>query len=84
MAYDMEQRREAAERSGVPFEYLARLVAAESTPDDPRGDGALIRQMTVVFDHHLAKALIGPDPIEDLKRFGFVETAEILEARRKS
>ncbi|KKZ74821.1 hypothetical protein VO63_05035 [Streptomyces showdoensis] len=65
----------------MPFGYLTRLAAAESTPDDPRGEGALVRQMTVVFDHYLAKALVGPDPIEGLKRFGFIETAAILEAR---
>ncbi|HEY9372599.1 hypothetical protein [Streptomyces sp.] len=84
MAYDMDRVREASEKSGVPFDYLARLIAAETSPDDPRGEGALVRQMTVVFDHYLAKSISGPNPIEDLKRFGFTETAEILDARGNS
>ncbi|MFJ6348681.1 hypothetical protein ACIQKB_04290 [Streptomyces sp. NPDC092046] len=81
MAYTMEELRAAADRSGLPFDYLARLAAAEATPEDPRGEGALVRQMIVVFDRYLAKSLTGPDPIEDLKSFGFVETAGVLEAR---
>lgn len=81
MAYDMDKVREAAARSGLSVEYLSRLVAAESTPDDPRGDGALIRQMIVVFDHYLAKSLTGANAAKDLEAFGFTETAAILQSR---
>jgi len=81
MAYDMEKVREVAARSGLPLDYLARLNVAESTPEDPRGDGALLRQMIVVFDHYLAKSLNGANAAEDLEAFGFAETAEVLRSR---
>lgn len=82
MAYDMDRVREAAETSGLSFDYLSRLLAAESNPDDPRGDGALLRQMIVVFDHYLAKSLTGGSPAEDLAAFGFTETAAALASRQ--
>lgn len=84
MAYDMDKVREMAARSGLPLDYLARLNAAESTPDDPRGEDALLRQMIVVFDHYLAKSLAGDDAASSLQAFGFVETAEALRRHRAS
>lgn len=81
MAYDMDRVREAATQSGLPFDYLSRLAAAEFTAQDPRGDGALIRQMIVVFDHYLAKSLTGAHAAEDLAAFGFTETAEVLRSQ---
>ncbi|MEU6899449.1 MULTISPECIES: hypothetical protein [Streptomyces] len=84
MAHDMEKVREMAARSGLPLDYLARLNAAESTPDDPHGEGALLRQMIVVFDHYLAKSLTGDSAVEDLAAFGFTETAAALASRQAS
>jgi len=84
MTYDTDRVREAAEKSGLPFDYLSRLVSAECTPDDPRGEGALLRQMIVIFDHYLAKSLNGDSPAEGLAAFGFTETAAALASRQSS
>jgi hypothetical protein len=79
MPYNMDALREASDRTGVPFGYMERLVAAEaSTPEDPDGNNVMARQLTVVFDHHLAKCLADSDPIDALRQFGFTETADVL------
>jgi hypothetical protein len=64
MTHDVDALREASERAGVPFDYLQRLAAAEEyDPQDPGGNNTLAKQLTVVFDHYVAKCLTGPDPI---------------------
>lgn len=79
MTHDVDALREASERAGVPFDYLQRLAAAEEfDPQDPEGNNTLAKQLTVVFDHHVAKCLAGPDPIGALRQFGFDESADAL------
>lgn len=80
MTRDLDELREASKRAGVPFDYLQRLAAAEENdPQDPAGNNTLAKQLTVVFDHHVAKCLADPDPIGALRRFGFEETADALD-----
>lgn len=82
MAYNMDALREASDRTGVPFNYVERLVAAEGfDPQDPDGNNVLAKQLTVVFDHRLAKCLAGSDPIDALRQLGFTETANALAER---
>jgi len=79
MAYSTDELRETAERAGMPLDYLMRLQAAEERdPQDPDGNHTLQKQLTVVFDHHVAKCLASPDPVGALLQFGFTETAEAL------
>lgn len=79
MAYDMEVLRKAANHSGVPFGYLSRLAAAEEfDPQDPGGNNTLAKQLTAVFDHHVAKCLATPDPAAALRQLGFTEAADAL------
>lgn len=75
MKRDMDALRDAAERVGLPFDYVQRLAAAEE--HDP-GTSTLAKQLTVVFDHYMAKCLAAPDPIAALRDFGFEESAEML------
>ncbi|MDQ0842386.1 hypothetical protein [Streptomyces sp. V1I6] len=80
MNYNADALREASERSGVPFGYLMRLAAAEERdPQDPEGNAVLGKQLTVVFDHYVAKCLAEPDPAAALRRFGFTESAAALD-----
>lgn len=79
MTHDVDALREASERVGVPFGYLQRLSAAEENdPRDPGGNNILAKQLTVVFDHYVAKCLAEPDPIGALRRDGFIEAADAL------
>jgi hypothetical protein len=79
MPYNMDALREASDRSGVPFGYIKRLVAAEGPdPQDPDGNNVMARQLAVVFDHHLAKCFADANPIDALRQFGFTETADAL------
>lgn len=79
MTHDVDALREASERSGVPFGYLRRLAAAEEAdPQDPAGNHTLAKQITVVFDHYVAKCLADNDPIGALRRAGFIEAADTL------
>ncbi|MYX67338.1 hypothetical protein K388_05607 [Streptomyces sp. KhCrAH-43] len=81
MAYNSETLHAAANRSGIPFDYLARLQAAEAFDlDDPDGNNVLEKQMTVIFDHHLAKLLSSSDPVAALRSAGFTEAADALVA----
>lgn len=85
MNYADDELREAAERVGLSFDYLKRLtVAAEYDPQDPRGGNTLGKQLTVIFDHHLAKCLADPDPVASLRQFGFVETADAMTRAQRS
>lgn len=75
----MDAVREAAGRTGIPFGYLERLVAAEEfDPQDPDGNGTLAKQLTVVFDHYVAKCFLEPDPVGALRRAGFTEIADAV------
>jgi hypothetical protein len=79
MAYDENTLREASDRSGIPLGYLSRLLAAEEFDEqDPRGDTTLGKQLTVVFDHYVAKCLTAADPVAALKAMGFTETADAV------
>ncbi|GHH87784.1 hypothetical protein [Streptomyces capitiformicae] len=79
MTHDVDALRDASERAGIPFDYLQRLAAAEDyDPQDPGGNNTLAKQLTIVFDHHVAKCLADADPIAALRRFGFDESAEAL------
>lgn len=79
MTHDMDSLREASEQAGVPFGYLQRLVAAEEyDPQDPGGDSTLAKQITVIFDHYVARCLADDDPVGALRRSGFAETADAL------
>lgn len=82
MAHTEEELREAAERVGLPFSYLQRLMAADQyDAQDPRSGDTLGRQLTVVFDHYVARCLTGPDPVTALRQLGFEETADALDKR---
>ncbi|GGM05766.1 hypothetical protein GCM10010099_22400 [Streptomyces cinereus] len=82
MAHTEEELREASERVGLPFSYIQRLMAADQyDPQDPRSHDTLGRQLTVVFDHYIAKCLAAPDPIAALRQLGFEETADALDKR---
>jgi hypothetical protein len=84
MTHDVDALREASERAGVPFDYLQRLAAAEEyDPQDPGGNSTLAKQLTVVFDHYVAKCLTGPDPISALRRSGFDETADAVDMTQR-
>jgi hypothetical protein len=79
MTHDLDALREASERVGLPFHYVQRLVEADQyDAQDPRSGDALGRQLTVVFDHYIAKCLAAPDPIAALRQLGFEETADAL------
>lgn len=81
MAYNMNALREAADRSGLPFDYLSRLASVEDfDPQDPEGNTTLVKQLTIVFDHYVAKCLASADPVAALRRAGFTETADALAA----
>jgi hypothetical protein len=79
MAYNMNALREAAARSGLPFDYLSRLASAEDfDPQDPEGNTTLAKQLTIVFDHYVAKCLASADPAAALRQAGFSEAAGAL------
>lgn len=85
MSYDVETLREASEWSKVPFGYLQRLAAAEEhDPQDPDGNNTLAKQLTVIFDHSVAKCLADPDPVAALRRLGFTEVADALGNARRA
>ncbi|MFJ8929207.1 hypothetical protein ACIRLA_21780 [Streptomyces sp. NPDC102364] len=70
-----------AERTNLPFDYLSRLLAVEDfDPQDPGGNATLAKQLTIVFDHHVAKCFASPDPISALHQAGFTEVADALAA----
>ena len=82
MRLDADALREASERVGLPVAYIQRLAAAEDhDPQDPDGHNTLAKQLTVVFDHYIAKCLNDSDPVSALRRFGFEETADALDKR---
>ena len=84
MTHDVDALREASERADVPFGYLRRLAAAEEhDPQDPDGNSTLAKQLTVVFDHYVARCLADGDPVGALRRSGFEETADALGSRRR-
>lgn len=80
MKYTADALREASEKSGVPFDYLMRLTAAEEHDHRDEGDSVLAKQLAVIFDHYVAKCLADPDPMGALRRAGFAETADALES----
>ena len=84
MRHSADALREASERSGVPFDYLMRLaVAEEHDPEDPDGSTVLGKQLTVVFDHYIAKCLAAPDSAAALRQFGFTESAAALDGSQR-
>ncbi|MFE1111319.1 hypothetical protein ACFW5U_36305 [Streptomyces rochei] len=83
MSRDLNALRDAADRVGLPFDYLQRLAQAEAPdPQDPEGTGTLAKQLTIVFDHYMAKCLANSDPVTALRDFGFEESAETLAKAR--
>lgn len=81
MTHDLDALREASARVGLPVRYIERLAAADQyDAQDPRSANALGRQLTVVFDHYIAKCLAAPDPIAALRQLGFEGIADALEA----
>ncbi|MFH8926409.1 hypothetical protein ACH4D4_05075 [Streptomyces pristinaespiralis] len=84
MKYNADALCEASERSGVPLDYLMRLAAAEDhDPQDPEGNTVLGKQLTVVFDHYIAKCLTASNPVAALRECGFTESAAALDGSRR-
>lgn len=85
MAYTDDELRDASIRAGLSFDYLKRLAtAADYDSSDPEWNAITAKQLTVVFDHHMAKCFTGPDPIGALRRMGFTEVAAAIEEMRQA
>lgn len=85
MAYTDDELHDASNRAGLSFDYPKRLsVAAECDSSDPEWGAVTAKQLTVVFDHHMAKCFANPDPIGALRRLGFTDVADAIEGMQQA